>query len=81
MKLQNINQVNEFLAAVQQAKGGVWLESPHGDVYNLKSKLSQYIAIGALLSEHGEDLELFCSNPGDEGLFFQFFANNPTLFS
>ena len=49
----------------------------HSDRYNLKSALTQYIAIGALLDNHGEDLELFCNNKLDEPLFLNFFYNNP----
>lgn len=48
MKLRNIEDVEGFLDAVSQCTGDVWLESPYGDKYNLKSKLSQYIAMGAL---------------------------------
>jgi hypothetical protein len=40
--------------------------------------MSQYIALGTLLSERGEELELFCQNVEDESLFLAFFAANPT---
>ena len=76
-KLKNIKQVEDFLAAVKAAKGDVWLISQLGDRYNLKSALTQYIALGALLDNHGEDLELFCNNKSDEPLFLNFFYNNP----
>lgn len=79
MKLTNISQVHSFLAAVDKCKGNVWLESTAGDKYNLKSALSQYIAIGALLSAHGSELELFCSDPADEQLFFDCFNKNPEI--
>ena len=46
--------------------GDVILTSEYGDKYNLKSTLSQYIAIAALLGQHGEELELWCSNREDE---------------
>lgn len=49
MKLTNIKQVEDFLAAVNRAHSNVWLVSPQGDRYNMKSALSQYIALGALL--------------------------------
>ena len=50
-----------------------------GDKYNLKSELSQYLAIGALLKEHGNWLELFCSQKEDEIHFFHFFAEHPEV--
>ena len=69
MKLSKIEQVNEFLAIVDSCKGDVTLRSVDGDIFNLKSKLSQYIAIAALLGQHGDELELFCSDSSDEGNF------------
>lgn len=77
MKLNKITELHAFLAAVDKAKGEVYLTSKQGDQYNLKSELSKYIAIGALLDEHGTDLELFCQLPEDEPLFLQFFYDYP----
>lgn len=79
MKLRNISVLNAFIGAVNQSKGAVWLESPDGDKFNLKRQFSQYIALSALLSSHGDSLELFCSDPNDEALFFEFFSNNPEV--
>ena len=58
-------------------KGEVTLRSVDGDIFNLKSKLSQYIAIAALLGQHGDELELFCSDSSDEGKFMHFLMENP----
>lgn len=77
IKICNISQLNDFVAAVNDCQGGVWLESPEGDRFNLKSTFSQYIAFGKLLSEQGDYLELFCSNTKDEQNFYQFFRNHP----
>lgn len=79
MVMTNINQVHNFLSVVDKCKSDVWLESQQGDKYNLKSALSQYIAMGALLSNHGNELELFCADRDDEKLFFEFFKNNPEV--
>ena len=81
MKLTKIEQVNEFLAIVDSCKGDVTLRSVDGDIFNLKSKLSQYIAIAALLGQHGDELELFCSDSSDEGKFMNFLMKNPVLSS
>ena len=56
MKLHNIGEVNDFISTVDRCKGNVWLEDRQGSRLNLKSKLSQYVAIAALISEHGIDL-------------------------
>lgn len=77
MKIKNISQLNDFVAAVNKCTGAVWLESPEGDKFNLKSQFSQYVALGALLSENGGVLELFCSNPEDEANFYSFFEAHP----
>ena len=77
MKIKNIEEVEGFLDAVNKCKGEVWLESPDGDKFNLKSKFSRYIALGALLSESGDNLELFCSLPEDEHYFYEYFTSFP----
>ena len=74
MKLQNIHEVEEFRKVVHQCKGRVYLESLEGDIFNLKSAMSEYVALGRLLSEQGDSLELFASNREDEGLLLAFLA-------
>ena len=79
MKLTKTAEKDAFLEAVNACKGDVQLESPYGDRYNLKSMFSQFLAIGALLDENGDDLELFCSIPAEEGHFFKFFRQYPEV--
>ena len=79
MKLTKIIEVEAFRSAVNNCKGGVRLESPNGDIYNLKSTFSQYLALGALLSHSGDDLELFCDLHEDEHNFFKFFRDYPEV--
>ena len=66
MKLNNIKDVQTFIAAVNACEHDVYLKSVEGDVFNLKSSLSQYIAIGRLLEESGDNLELFAQTREDE---------------
>ena len=79
MRINNINEINDFLCAVKQCSGNVYLTSPEGDKFNLKSEFSQYIALGALLGDKGDYLELFCDNKADETYFFNFFNNHPDI--
>lgn len=79
MKLSNITEVNDFLAAVDRCKGDVWLEDIKGDRVSLKSMFSRYIAMGNLLQDKRGKLELFCSQPTDEGVFIGLFAQNPQI--
>ena len=79
MKLTKISQVKDFLAIVNTCKGDITLTSQYGDKYNMKSLLTQYVAIGALLGERGDELELFCSSKEDEAKFLKFFNENPEV--
>lgn len=79
MKLTKISQVEDFLVIVNSCKGDVTLTSQYGDKYNMKSLLTQYVAIGALLGERGDKLELFCSSKEDEAKFLKFFNENPEV--
>ena len=72
MKLKNIKEVEAFRNAVKACTGDVYLKSVDGDVFNLKSALSEYIALGRLLSEQGDSLELFASNREDEARLLRF---------
>ena len=66
MRLNNVIDVQKFLAAVNACESDVYLKSQEGDVFNLKSSLSQYIAVGRLIEESGDDLELFAQTREDE---------------
>lgn len=79
MKIKNIKNVETFLAVVNECKGEVTLTSVYGDKYNLKSALTQYIAVAALLGDHGEELELWCTDKDDEKKFFKMFNEHPEM--
>lgn len=79
MRLTNSREIAEFRQAIAQCAGDVWLEDMEGNKFNLKSVLSQYIALGELLQEKGENLELFCSVRADEKYFLKFFYENPNV--
>ena len=66
MRLNNVKDVQKFIEAINGCKEGVFLKSQEGDVFNLKSSLSQYVAIGRLIEESGSDLELFAESKEDE---------------
>ena len=75
MLLKNLRDVDLLIRAVDQCTGTVILRSVDGiEEFNLKSKLSQYIAIGKLCEEHGDEYEVFCSNKADESYMLGFFV-------
>ena len=79
MRLTKAIEVEDFLKAAKNAKDNVYLRSVYGDCYNLKSTPSAYVAIGALLGEHGDELELFCDSKEDERFFCRFFKDHPEV--
>lgn len=72
MKLVNIKEVEQFRKVVHECEGDVYLKSNEGDVFNLKSAMSEYIALGRLLSEQGDSLELFADRREDEARLLHF---------
>ena len=76
MNFKTMKQINDFLTIVEKCEGGVYLKSEDGDVFNLKSRFSQYIALGELLSTNGVELKLVCDHREDWDKFFEFFKNH-----
>ena len=72
MKLRTITDVEAFRTAINSCAGSVWLESAMGDKFDLKSIFSQYIAIGRLLEDHNEELEIFASDAKDRAILVNF---------
>lgn len=74
MLLKNLHDVNALIGAVAKCKGDVLLRSVDGkEEFNLKSTLSQFIGIGRLCEEKGDQYEVFCMDRNDEGYMMQFF--------
>ena len=72
--LRNINDLEAFRAAVHQCKGEVYLvNQDKTEQFNLKSRLSEYIALGKLASECGSMYEVYCQLPADEGYLLKYF--------
>ena len=74
MRLTNVKDVQKFIQAVNECEHDVYLKSQEGDVFNLKSSMSQYIAIGRLIEESGDSLELFADSREDEARLIQFLS-------
>lgn len=59
MKIQNIKDINNFFGIIRKCKGKIELISLEGDCINLKSRLSQYIAMANICSDvYIKELEL-----------------------
>lgn len=79
MKFRNEIEIKDFIAAVEAAKHNVYLCSIYGDKFVLNSILSRYVAIGELVGNHNNELELFCDSKDDEKLFLKFFKEHPEV--
>ena len=74
MLLKNSKDIHSLLDAIYHCNGDVILMSIDGsETFNMKSVLSQYIAIARLCEEHGDEYEIFCMDKSDEGYMLQFF--------
>lgn len=71
--LKNVKDVDNLRAAIKNCKHDVFLRSVDGkEEFNMKSYLSEFIALGRLCDEGGDMYELFCSRD-DEGYLMEFF--------
>lgn len=75
MMLKDARDIKLLVSTIKKCKSDVILRSVDGsEEFNLKSTLSQYLAIGKLCAEHGDEYEVFCMNSEDEPLLFEFFT-------
>ena len=73
-KKKNAKDIDNLIEAVDHCRDDVLLRSVDGrEEFNLKSVLSRYVAIGELCKDHGDQYEIFCMNPADEGYMMHFF--------
>lgn len=63
---------NKLMAFAEEAKGDVYLHTPDGDVLNLKSRLTQLLALSSAIDwgNVGEAM-VVCKNPEDESRLFR----------
>ncbi len=70
--LHNID-LDDFLKAIDNCKGDVYLETEDGDVLNLKSRLCQMIGLSTILSNPEVAVATIrCTDPQDETALFRF---------
>ena len=77
MRLKSMQDVKHFQHAIDECNKPVWLVSK-SEQFNLKDSLSQYVAIGRLISGDSE-LELFTDSKDDEKYFLKMFAAYPEM--
>ena len=72
--LKDIKDLKAFRVAVKNCKGDVILRKNDGsEEFNMKSELSEFVALGKLADMHGESYEVFCMNKDDEPNLLEYF--------
>lgn len=72
IQLHNVD-FDDFIKAVDECKGDVYLETADGDVLNLKSKLCQMLGLSTILkSTEIAEATIRCTDPEDETMLFRF---------
>lgn len=79
MRFSNAAEIHDFMNTAESCEGQVWIESPNGDRFVLKSVFSRYVAMAALLNDKAEELELFCQLPEDRQKFYKYFDDHPEV--
>jgi len=76
MKITNITNVNALFSVIESCSGKVELVTGEGDRLNLKSKLSQYVALANVFSDGKiDELELIAYDPEDIQKLISFMYN------
>ena len=52
MKIKRIKNIDNFMRVVNECKGDVFLNTSEGDCLNLKSKLTQYVALAKIFRDN-----------------------------
>ena len=72
--LKDIRDLEAFRAAIKNCKNDVILRKNDGtEEFNLKSTLSEFIALGKLADKHGDNYEIFCMDHTDETNLLKYF--------
>lgn len=76
MKVENIKEIDKFFSVINSCKGRVELVTGEGDRLNLKSKLTQYVALANIFS-NGEipQMEIIASEKEDVDKLLNFMIN------
>lgn len=77
MKVTNITNINGLFSVIDSCQGKVELVTNEGDRLNLKSKLSQYVALANVFSDGKiDELELIAYDHEDVQKLMNFMYNN-----
>lgn len=77
LKIMNITDIDKFFGVIDQCEEKVELVTENGDVYNLKSKLSQFASLARIVFNGAIPVvELVTHSPSDSGKIVSYMMNN-----
>lgn len=77
MKVMNIKDIDNFFRVIDRCEEKVELVTENGDMYNLKSKLSQFVALTKVVFNGVIPVvELITHSPSDAGKIMHYMMNN-----
>lgn len=77
MKFNNINNIEELFKVIDKCEGKVELVTGEGDRLNLKSKLTQYVALAKVFAADNDipEMEVIAHRPEDVDRLVKFMLN------
>ncbi len=64
--------LKKLIAFAETAKGEMFLKTPEGDVLNLKSRLTQLLALSSVMDQSSiSEATVICKDPEDESRLFR----------
>lgn len=64
--------LKKLIAFAETAKGEMFLKTPEGDILNLKSRLTQLLALSSVMDASNiSEASVICKNPEDETRLFR----------
>lgn len=75
VKVKNITNLEKFFGVIDQCEEKVELVTENGDKFNLKSKLSQYVAL-TIFGGVIPSVELITHSPSDSGKIIRYMLCN-----
>ena len=76
MKVENIKDIDKFFSVINSCKGRVELVTGEGDRLNLKSKLTQYVALAnSFANGESPQMEISASEKEDVDKLLNFMIN------
>lgn len=75
VKVKNITNLEKFFGVIDQCEEKVELVTENGDKFNLKSKLSQYVAL-TIFGGVIPSVELITHSPSDSGKIIRYMMSN-----